>query len=182
MSCRHVIVMGVSGSGKTSVSTVLAEQLGFAMIEADDYHPEANVDKMAAGIPLTDADRAPWLEDLAQLIAGYHDRGEGTVLACSALRRRYRDVLRSRVPPAESFMILLEVDPDTLRERMARRKGHYMPVSLLESQLATLEPLGTDERGATVDANGPLGGVIDQALAAVRAARDGGHGTLPPGR
>jgi gluconokinase len=174
--------MGVSGSGKTSVATALAEHLAFAMIEADEYHPQANVDKMAAGIPLTDADRAPWLKDLGHVLGGYHDRGEGTVLACSALRRRYRDVLRSRIPPTESLMILLEVDADTLRERMAQRKGHYMPVSLLESQLATLEPLGSDERGATVDANRPLEGVIDQALAAVRAAREGRHDTLPPGR
>jgi gluconokinase len=166
----HVVVMGVSGSGKTSVATALAEHLGFAMIEADEYHPQANVDKMAAGIPLTDADRAPWLRDLAEVLGGYHDRGEGTVLACSALRRRYRDVLRSRIPPTESLMIVLEVAAETLRERMARREGHYMPVSLLESQLATLEPLGPDEGGATVDANGPLEGVINQALAAVRAA------------
>ena len=142
----HVVVMGVSGSGKTSVATALAEDLGFPMIEADEYHSKANVDKLAAGIPLTDADRAPWLKDLAEILADYHSRGEGTVLACSALRRRYRDVLRSRIPPAEPFMIQLEVDADTLRERMAKRKGHYMPVSLLESQLATLEPLGPDEQ------------------------------------
>jgi gluconokinase len=182
MPCRHVIVMGVSGSGKTSVATALAEHLGFAMIEADDYHPKANVAKMAAGIPLTDEDRRPWLETLAGMLGDHHRQGDGTVLACSALRRAYRDVLRSALPPDEAFVVALEVDRDTLVARMAGRTGHYMPVSLLDSQLATLEPLGPDEHGVTVDADRPLADVVAAALAAVEAVRKGRNGTLPPGR
>jgi gluconokinase len=166
----HVTVMGVSGSGKTSVATALARDLGFVMIEGDDHHPRANVEKMAAGIALTDEDRRPWLEALARLVGRHHERGAGTVLACSALRRAYRDVLRSSVPPAETFTIDLEVHAETLRDRMAQRKGHFMPTSLLESQLATLEPLEPDERGVTIDGNRPLDVVIADALGAVRPA------------
>jgi gluconokinase len=137
---------------------------------------------MAAGIPLTDEDRRPWLAALAGMLGDYHRRGDGTVLACSALRRAYREVLRSAVPPAESFVVALEVDRDTLRARMAGRTGHYMPVSLLDSQLATLEPLEPDERGVTIDARRPPDDVVAAALAAVRAVRERRHGTLPPGR
>lgn len=164
----HVIVMGVSGSGKTTVATAVARELGFVMIEGDDHHPPSNVAKMAAGIPLTDADRRPWLEELASILKGHHDRGEGTVLACSALRRAYRDILRSGVPPDEAFLVELDVDADALRGRMTERTGHYMPVSLLESQLATLEPRAPDERGVSIDANQPLEVVVGDALKACR--------------
>jgi gluconokinase len=152
------------------------------MIEGDDHHPAVNVEKMAAGIPLTDEDRRPWLAILAGLLGDHHRRGDGTVLACSALRRAYRDVLRSAVPSAESFIVALDVDRDTLRTRMAGRTGHYMPVSLLVSQLATLEPLDADERGVTLDAGQPLDVVVAAAIAAVQEVREGRHGTLPPGR
>jgi gluconokinase len=167
-SCRHVIVMGVSGSGKTTVGEGLAKELGFEMIEGDDYHPPANVEKMAAGIPLTDEDRRPWLATLAELLADRHARDRGTVLACSALRRSYRDVLRAAVPPGELFVIELDADPETLRARMAKRKGHYMPVSLLESQLATLEHLTSDEAGVIIDAGRSTDAVSAGAIAAVR--------------
>ena len=167
----HVIVMGVAGSGKTTVATDLARELRFAMIEGDDYHPPGNIAKMSAGIPLTDVDRGPWLERLARLIGGFHERGRGTVLACSALRRSYRDVLRSALPPDESFIIDLDVDPATLRDRMASRKGHYMPLTLLESQLATLERLAPDERGVILDADRPLPAVVADARAAVLEVR-----------
>jgi gluconokinase len=176
--CSHVIVMGVSGSGKTVVAKKLAEGLGIEFIEGDDYHPAANVEKMAAGIPLTDEDRWPWLRALADLIADRHQHGAGTVLACSALRRAYRDVLRDTVPPEESFVIHLDADQETLRARVERRRGHYMPTSLLDSQLATLEPIETDEPGIVVDAEQREPEVVAEALAAVRAW----HGTLPPGR
>ena len=176
--CRHVIVMGVSGSGKTVVGQALAERLGFEYIEGDDYHSAANVQKMAAGIALTDEDRRPWLRALAYLVVGRHARGAGTVLACSALRREYRDVLRATLPSEESFVIQLDADEATLRSRLEHRHGHYMPASLLQSQLATLEPLEPDEPGVALDATQPEPDVVTQALAAVRAW----HGTLPPGR
>ena len=176
--CRHVIVMGVSGSGKTVVGQALAERLGFEYIEGDDYHSAANVQKMAAGIPLTDEDRWPWLRALADLVAERHARDVGTVLACSALRREYRDVLRATVSPEESFAIQLIADEATLLSRLEHRRGHYMPASLLESQLSTLEPLEPDEDGTVMDATRPEPNVATQALAAVRAW----HGTLPPGR
>ena len=160
MSCFHILVMGVAGSGKTTVARALADQLGVEMIEGDDYHPPANVEKLHAGIPLTDDDRRPWLQTLARLIAERHARDEGTVLACSALKRAYRDTLRSAVPPEETFIVELDVDPATLRQRMASRKGHFMPASLLESQLVALEPLEPSEVGMTVDATTYVGEIV----------------------
>jgi gluconokinase len=160
MSCFHILVMGVAGSGKTTVARALADQLGVEMIEGDEHHPPANVEKMHAGIPLTDDDRRPWLQTLARLIAERHARDEGTVLACSALKRAYRDTLRSAVPPEETFIVELDVDPATLRQRMASRKGHFMPASLLESQLVALEPLEPGEVGMTVDATTYVGEIV----------------------
>jgi carbohydrate kinase (thermoresistant glucokinase family) len=176
--CSHVIVMGVSGSGKTAVGQILAKELELKFIEGDDRHPKENVAKMAAGIPLTDEDRWPWLRTLAALVAERHAQGAGTVIACSALRREYRDVLRAAVPPEESFVIQLDADEATLRSRLEDRRGHYMPASLLDSQLATLEPLKPDEAGTVIDATRPEPEVVAQALSAVQAR----HGTLPPGR
>jgi gluconokinase len=164
----HIIVMGVAGSGKTTAAAALARDLELEMIEGDDHHPAANVEKMRAGIPLTDADRRPWFDTLGAILAERHVRGEGTVLACSALKRAYRDVLRAAVPPSETFIIELDADPDTLRERMGARKGHFMPVDLLESQLATLEHLGDDEPGAIIDAERPVDAVIADAMATIR--------------
>jgi gluconokinase len=177
-SCRHIIVMGVSGSGKTAVGHAMAEGLGMEFIEGDDYHPDANVEKLAAGIPLTDEDRWPWLRALVDLVAERHEAEAGTVLACSALRRVYRNVLRTASPQGESFVIQLDADEAALRSRLEHRRGHYMPASLLESQLATLEPLEPDETGAVIDARVPEPDVVAEALAAVRAW----HGTLPTGR
>jgi gluconokinase len=161
--------MGVSGSGKTTVGQALADELGFELIEGDDYHPEANVAKMAAGTSLTDEDRRPWLAILADVLADRHGRGQGTVLACSALRRSYRDVLRAAVPDHESFFIQLDADEQTLRSRMRSRKGHYMPPSLLESQLATLEALEPDEPGVVLDATQPPEIVVAEAVSALRS-------------
>jgi gluconokinase len=176
--CLHLVVMGVSGSGKTGVGERLAAELGFEFIEGDDLHPEPNVEKMAAGIPLTDEDRWPWLRALAEIVAERHQRGAGTILACSALRRAYREILRAAVPMEESFVIQLDADVATLRTRLEHRRGHFMPVSLLESQLATLEPLGPNEPGVVLNATRPEPEVAARALAAVRSR----HGTLPPGR
>ena len=170
--CRHIVVMGVSGSGKTTVATALSREFDAELIEGDDHHPPANVEKMRAGIPLTDEDRRPWLDALARILAERHARDGSTVLACSALKRGYRDTLRAAVPVEETFIIELDADPDTLRERMASRKGHFMPVSLLESQLATLEHLDDDERGAIVDAERPPADVIAQSIIASRGADD----------
>lgn len=166
----HVTVMGVSGSGKSSVATALARALGFVMIEGDEHHPPQNVAKMGAGIPLTDADRRPWLEELAILVATHHARGDGTILACSALKRSYRETLRSRIPSIESFVVELDADIDQLRTRMGARSGHYMPTSLLGSQLATLEHLRADtEVGKTIDAGRSLATVTGDAIDAVSA-------------
>ncbi len=132
--------MGVSGAGKTLVGHALAAAVGWPFYEGDDYHSQANVDKMAHGIPLDDADRAPWLAALRDLIAGVISRGEHGVLACSALKQHYRDVLvpENAAPGAVRF-VFLDVPKPVLLERLKDRKGHFMPPELLDSQLATLE-------------------------------------------
>jgi gluconokinase len=177
-ACLHVIVMGVSGSGKSAVGTRLASEIALEFIDGDDHHPPTNIEKMAAGIPLTDEDRARWLRALADLVAQRHGKREGTVLACSALRRTYRDELRAAVPPKESFVIELDADIEILRSRLVGRRGHYMPASLLDSQLATLEPLERDEAGVVLDSTMPEPDLVAEALTAVNAR----HGSLPPDR
>jgi len=167
--CVHILVMGVAGSGKSTVAAAIADTLGLEMIEGDALHPAGNVEKMRRGVPLTDEDRRPWLESLARLLADRHEAGRGTVLACSALRRRYRDVLRAALPAGETFIVELDADPATLSTRIAHRPGHFMPASLLESQLATLEHIGDDEVGVVVDAGAPLHVVISEASAAIDA-------------
>ena len=146
VSAPLVIVMGVSGSGKSSVGLLLAKQLGVPFRDADDLHPAANVAKMAAGHPLTDADRWPWLARVGSELAAAEPNG--LVIACSALKRSYRDAIRA-VEPAVRF-VHLSGSRDLLVSRMAGREGHFMPLSLLDSQLATLEPLHPDEPGVTV--------------------------------
>ena len=129
--------MGVSGSGKSVVGQALAADLGWPFFDADDFHPEANVAKMAAGTPLTDADRWPWLDRLASMMAAIDERGENAVLACSALRQAYRD----RISAGRRFRFVhLSGDQDTIAARIATRSHRYMPPSLLASQFATLEP------------------------------------------
>jgi gluconokinase len=146
---QHIVVMGVAGSGKTTVGTRLAAALGWPFIEGDRFHPEANVAKMAAGTPLQDADRWPWLEALAELLREQERAGRSSVLACSALKRSYRDILRSG---AERVRFLhVHGDRAVLEARIAVRTGHFFPPDLLASQLATLEPLGPDEDGVVVD-------------------------------
>ena len=167
--CIHILVMGVAGSGKSTVAAAVAELLGLEMIEGDALHPAANVEKMRHGVPLTDEDRQPWLASLADLLAERHEQGRGTVLACSALRRAYRDVLRAAVPADETFIVELHADAATLRARMVHRPGHFMPVDLLDSQLATLEHIGDDEVGVIVDAAAPLEVVVSDAAAAIDA-------------
>ncbi|MEU2039950.1 gluconokinase [Nocardia niwae] len=155
--------MGVSGSGKTTVGTALAEALGVEYAEGDDFHSPANIAKMAAGTPLDDDDRAPWLDALAAWMAGRS--GRGGVVTCSALKRVYRDRLRASA--SDAFFLHLEVPRGELRRRLVARHGHFMPASLLDAQLATLEPLDADERGHVVDATRPPEEVIRQAVTAL---------------
>lgn len=154
--------MGASGSGKTTLATALAERLRVAFVEGDALHPPANVAKMSAGIPLDDEDRAPFLDAVARALQSAGP--EGIVVSCSALKRRYRDRIRA-IAGAVAFVLPI-VPRDVLVERMRGRSGHYMPTSLLQSQLATLEPLQPDEPGLTLD--GTMG-VEDQVAAVVAA-------------
>lgn len=148
-SVRHAVLMGVSGSGKTTVAMGVARELGWEFGEADLFHPEANVEKMRAGTPLDDEDRLPWLQTLADWIAERDAAGTSTVLACSALRRRYRDILRSS--GAQLDFVHLAGSKELIGSRLLARQGHFMPGSLLDSQFATLEPLEEDEAGITLD-------------------------------
>ncbi len=140
---RSVIVMGVSGTGKSTVGVALADTLGIPFVEGDDLHPAVNVAKMAAGIPLTDADRAPWLDRIAA------ELDSPVVVACSALKRAYRDRLRAAAP--DLALVYLHGTPQLLAARMQGRTGHFMPTALLDSQLATLEEPAPDENAIPVD-------------------------------
>jgi len=157
-----VVVTGVSGSGKSTLGRALAERLGAAFVDADDLHPAENVMKMAAGSPLTDEDRAPWLDRVAGAIA---DEPGSIVVACSALRRSYRDRLRGRSGGTIAF-VQLTATRERLAERLDRRRGHFMPAALLDSQLATLEPLAADEEPAiVVEATKELGALVAEVSA-----------------
>jgi len=161
--------MGVSGSGKSTVGALLAQALHVPILDGDSFHPPANVARMAAGVALTDADREGWLHTLALELQ--QRAAHGVVLSCSALKRRYRDTLRSGAP--DMALVFLRGVQDVLAQRMAGRSGHYMPPSLLASQLATLEPPQADEDALTLDiARGPqalVGDALDW-LGAARAA------------
>jgi gluconokinase len=132
-----ILIMGVAGSGKTTVGTLLASTLGWSFVDADDLHSPENVRKMAAGIPLTDEDRRPWLADLCDVVSRYVASGENLVLACSALKGAYRDVFASAAPGMAT--IYLQADPILVRGRLGQRRGHYMPPALLESQFEALQ-------------------------------------------
>lgn len=152
-----VVVMGVSGCGKTTAGAALAAKLGVRYADGDDFHPQANVDKMASGTPLTDEDRWPWLYTLAGWLAGNSDRG--AVLGCSALKRVYRDVLRAHAPSL--IFMHLYAEPEVMIKRVQSRPGHFMPASLVESQYATLEHLEQDETGVKLYADDPVDAIID---------------------
>ncbi|MCQ8277612.1 gluconokinase [Acetobacteraceae bacterium KSS8] len=156
-----LVIMGVSGCGKSTMAEGLHKKLGWVFQEGDALHPAANVAKMSAGIPLDDSDRAPWLASCARWIANLHARGEPGILTCSALKRAYRDTLSQGLP--EVWFVYLEVPEAIIAERLAHRTNHYMPSSLLASQLRTLEVPGGDEQVIRVAANGD----IDQAEQAV---------------
>jgi gluconokinase len=162
-----VVVMGVSGSGKTTVAVELARRLGWEFAEGDDHQPAANVEKMRSGTPLDDCDREPWLRGLAEWIAERERAGTSCVLTCSALKRSYRDLLREGNDSV--FFAHVDVPEAVLAERLAQRTDHYMPASLLTSQLASLEPLQDDEPGITVAGTGEPAGVVDAIVAALRS-------------
>jgi gluconokinase len=162
---QQVVVMGVSGVGKTTVATGLAKILGWTFAEGDAFHPAVNVEKMAAGHPLTDEDRWQWLRSIGEWMSAEIAAGRSGVVTCSALRRVYRDLLREGRP--EVVFCHLTADPDLIGERVGQRTDHYMPASLLPSQLATLEPLEPDEPGAEVSSEGDAAEVVSRALAAL---------------
>ena len=178
-----IVVMGVSGSGKSTVGGLLAERLGVPYAEADDFHPPENIAKMSAGRPLDDADRAPWLDAIAGWIAERGDRGG--VVSCSALRRRYRDRLRAASP--RLFFLHLDGPPELIASRLTVRMQHFMPSGLLDSQLEALEPLEADEPGAVVAIDGGPQDIADRALATLTALgkagpdRDAPPAPEPPG-
>ncbi|MFE3326450.1 gluconokinase [Streptomyces sp. NPDC059176] len=165
MNTPHVVVvMGVAGTGKTTIGRLLAAALGVPYAEGDDFHPPANIAKMAAGVPLDDADRAPWLDAVGRWAHGR--AGLGGVVACSALKRSYRDRLRASAPDA--VFLHLTGDRALIQRRMADRRGHFMPTALLDSQFATLQPLQEDEVGAAVDVSGTPAEITERAAAALR--------------
>lgn len=155
-----VVVMGVSGSGKSTVGAALAQRLRVPFADADDFHPPANIAKMTAGRPLDDADRYPWLEAIGEWLAAHPDGG---VMSCSALKLRYRDQLRRHCPTVE--FLHLSGAPDVIGRRQASRPGHFMPATLLASQFATLEPLTAGERGVTIDVGQNIDSVIEEYVA-----------------
>ncbi|MBM7502830.1 gluconokinase [Agromyces aurantiacus] len=162
---RRVVVMGVSGAGKSTVGEALARRFGTAFVDADDLHPAANVEKMRSGIPLVDADRMPWLDLVGAALA--EAPAPGVVVACSALRRAYRDRLRAAAP--DVVFVALEGDPVLLAERMGARAGHFMPATLLASQLASYESPAPDERAVRCGIDAPLDDIVATAAAGVDA-------------
>jgi carbohydrate kinase (thermoresistant glucokinase family) len=165
-----IVVMGVSGSGKSTVGQALADALGRTFVDGDGLHPAANRAKMASGVPLTDEDRWPWLDSVAGVLASFDDQGLHPIVACSALRRVYRDRLRAATPGI--VFVHLHGSPALLTSRIGPRKHEYMPASLLASQLDTLEPLGADERGVVVDVAPPAGEVTAAAVEALSGLPD----------
>lgn len=160
-----LVVMGVSGCGKTTVGQALAQQLGCEFAEGDQFHPPENVAKMAAGTPLTDDDRWGWLQTLSARMAQSRARGQSLVVSCSALRRPYRDILRAGAPGA--WFVHLHGDTAVLQQRMASRPSHYMPASLLQSQLDTLEMPQPDERVVSLDIETPLTDMVSRVMQAL---------------
>jgi gluconokinase len=157
-----LIVMGVSGSGKSTIGEALAARLGFAFEDGDRFHPASNVAKMSAGIPLTDEDRWPWLRAIAEEIDRVGDAGGHVVIACSALKRAYRDILvHGR---RDVRIVFLQGTPPLIASRLAQRKGHFMPPGLLESQFKTLEPPGADENPVTVSIDAAVEKIVDDSV------------------
>ncbi|MCS3843833.1 gluconokinase [Microbacterium sp. AK031] len=172
-----VVVMGVSASGKSTLAEALATERGAEYVDADDLHPEANVRKMSAGMPLDDADRMPWLDVVGARLAR---PGGNVVIACSALKRSYRDRLRAEAPDA--VFVHLHGDREALLLRAAQRPGHFMPAALLDSQIATLEALQPDEGGLVVDIGMPVADAVEriESWLGARYARSSLHASSLP--
>ena len=156
------VVMGVSGSGKTTVAVLLSAALGCQFQEGDDLHPTKNVEKMHSGTPLTDADRLPWLRKIAEEIDGWRARGESGVLTCSALKRSYRDIIIGDRP--DVTLVYLKGSHDLIHRRMAARHEHFMPVALLDSQFVALQEPTLDEHPITVDVGGRPTEIVDEIV------------------
>ncbi|HET8604697.1 MAG TPA: gluconokinase [Marmoricola sp.] len=158
----RIVVGGVSGSGKSTVGRQLANRLALPFADGDDFHSKANVDKMTAGIALTDEDRRPWLISIGEWLAEHE---HGGVVACSALKRAYRDLIRQGCP--DLFLVQLTGDRELIAARQADRHSHFMPASLMDSQWAAFEPLQDDEAGVVVDVGAAPGKVVDQVVGAL---------------
>jgi gluconokinase len=167
----HIVVMGVAGSGKSTVAALLAQRTRRPFAEADDFHPPANVDLMRAGVALTDEDRWPWLGSMRDWLDQQSLAGRSAVMTCSALKRPYRDLLRTA--HGRVRFVHLTASPEVLAARVSGRADHFMPASLLPSQLATLDPLADDEDGVTLDAGATPESLVEQILA------DGAPRTAP---
>jgi gluconokinase/6-phosphogluconolactonase len=163
---KVLVVMGVSGSGKTTVGKLLADRLGWHYQEGDALHPPANVAKMTSGTPLTDADRLPWLNLVAARIDAWRSRGEAGVITCSALKRAYRDIIVGDRPDVS--LVHLKGSRELIGRRMAARKGHFMPTALLDNQFATLQEPAPEERAITVDIDGTPAEIVDEILRHLR--------------
>lgn len=163
-----MVIMGVSGSGKSTVGRLLGQRLGVPFIDGDDLHPAANKDKMRTGTPLNDDDRRPWLQEIGRTLSAHQQGGAGIIVACSALKRRYRDLLREHAP--DVVFLHLQGSADTLSARMAARKHEFMPATLLVSQLEALEPLEAHERQVLLDVRQSPAELTEQAAAAVESS------------
>jgi len=160
-----LVVMGVSGSGKTTVASMLAGRLGWAFAEGDDFHPAANIDKMHRGVPLDDDDRLPWLRAIAARIDRWRENGESGIITCSALKRRYRAIIIGDRPNVR--LVYLKGDTETIRRRLVARHGHFMPPSLLQSQFEALEEPTPDERPIVVRVDAGVAPLVDEVIAAL---------------
>ncbi|HEY6431792.1 MAG TPA: gluconokinase [Acetobacteraceae bacterium] len=160
------VMMGVSGSGKTTIARGVGDRLGWELLEGDTFHPPANIEKMSRGIPLDDADRLPWLQAIAGEIDKYRAAGRSAVVACSALKRSYRDILIGTRPNV--VLVYLQGSSELIGQRMAARHGHFMPPALLESQFATLEEPGPDEHPIVVSVEPPPEAIVDAVITAMQ--------------
>lgn len=172
-----VVLMGVSGSGKTTIGTLLAERTGAVFADADDYHPAANKAKMASGQPLNDEDREPWLETLNKLMCGWFEAGKNGILACSALKEKYRAILTSGMPEGTVHFVLLDGSKDLIADRLAARQHEFMNSKLLDSQIATLE-IPKDALRITVDREPEQ--IVDKILQQVPLANRAGESRRGP--